>query len=75
VRYGDRERILGAMARIGTSGKGSLTLDWFERTRVLGVGPVSGYFYVQYFAGYGESLLDYNVRGQAQLRIGFAIVP
>jgi len=75
VRYGDRERILGAMARIGTSGKGSLTLDWFERTRVLGAGPVSGYFYVQYFAGYGESLLDYNVRGQAQLRIGFAIVP
>jgi phospholipase A1/A2 len=75
ARYGDRERIFGAMARIGTSGKGSLTLDWFERTRVLGMGPVSGYLYVQYFDGYGESLLTYNQRSDSQLRIGFAIVP
>ena len=75
ARYGDRGRIFGAMARFGNSGKGSLTLDWFERTRVLGMGPVSGYVYVQYFTGYGESLLTYNQQSRAQLRIGFAIVP
>jgi outer membrane phospholipase A len=36
---------------------------------------VSGYFHVQFFAGYGESILDYNVQRKSQLRVGFAIVP
>ena len=75
ARFGDRARIIGAMARVGTSGKGSMQLDWFERTRVLGMGPVSGYVYVQFFDGYGESLITYNQRSESQLRIGFAIVP
>jgi len=44
-------------------------------TRVLGFGPVSGYFHVQFFAGYGEDILDYNRRFKSQLRLGFAIVP
>ena len=42
---------------------------------MFGTGPVSGYLHVQFFTGYGESLLDYNVRNKSQLRIGFAIVP
>lgn len=75
LRYGDRQRSWVAMARTGTAGKGSLTLDYFERTRVLGFGPVSGYFHVQLFAGYGEDILDYNLRNKSQLRLGFAIVP
>lgn len=75
LRYGDDVRSWRAMARIGTADKGSLTLDWFERTRVLGFGPVSGYFHVQFFTGYGEDILDYNVRRKSQLRLGFAIVP
>jgi phospholipase A1/A2 len=75
LRYGDDVRSWRAMARIGTADKGSLTLDWFERTRVLGFGPVSGYFHVQFFSGYGEDILDYNVRRKSQLRFGFAIVP
>ena len=75
MRYGDRERSWRALARVGTAGKGSLQLDWFERTRVLGAGPVSGYLHVQIFTGYGESLLDYNQHNKSQLRIGFAIVP
>jgi len=75
LRYGDEVRSWVAMARLGTAGKGSLTLDWFERTRVLGFGPVSGYFHVQFFAGYGEDILDYNQRFKSQLRLGFAIVP
>ena len=75
LHYGDDVRSWRAMARLGTAGKGSLTLDWFERTRVLGFGPVSGYFHVQFFAGYGEDILDYDRRFKSQLRLGFAIVP
>jgi outer membrane phospholipase A len=63
------------VARLGTAGKGSLTLDWFERTRVLGFGPVSGYFHVQFFTGYGEDILNYNRRFKSQIRLGLAIVP
>jgi outer membrane phospholipase A len=39
------------------------------------LGPVSGYFYMQYFNGYGESLRDYDKRHTAQLRFGLAIIP
>jgi phospholipase A1 len=67
--------IASAMARTGTAGKGSLQLDLARRTRDLKFGPVSGYVYFQYFNGWGEDILDYNVRRNAQLRVGFAIVP
>jgi hypothetical protein len=63
------------MARVGTAGKGSLTLEWFERTRGRGPGLQSAYFFAQFFAGYGEDILDYDRRFQSQLRLGFAIVP
>lgn len=43
-------------------------------------GPLEGesgrtlaYWLVQYFSGYGETLLEYNVKGPAQLRIGLAV--
>jgi outer membrane phospholipase A len=64
-----------AVARRGNSGKGSLLLDVSKRSRDLRFGPVGGYFHLQYFNGYGEDILDYNVRRKAQLRLGFAIVP
>jgi len=63
------------VARIGTSGKGSLLIDFSKRTRDLRVGPVGGYLHVQYFNGYGEDILDYNLRRKPQLRFGVAIVP
>ena len=67
--------ITTAVVRVGTGGKASLLLDMSRRTRDIRVGPLSGYLHVQFFNGFGESILDYNVRREAQLRIGLAIVP
>jgi hypothetical protein len=64
-----------AVVRTGIAGKGSLLLDMSRRTRDVRVGPLSGYLHLQFFNGFGESILDYNVRRNAQLRVGLAIVP
>ena len=69
------EWITTAVARVGTAHKGSLLVDMSRRTRDIRVGPLSGYLHLQYFNGYGESILDYNVRRPWQLRVGLAIVP
>ena len=66
--------ITTAVARLGTTGKGALLMDFSRRMRDMKVGPLSGYLHFQYFNGYGESILDYNVRSW-NLRIGLAIVP
>jgi len=66
--------MVSALGRVGTAGHGSLQVDLSRRTRDLKFGPISGYLYVQYFNGYGEEFVDYNVRRSAQLRVGFAIV-
>ena len=63
------------VARTGTAGKASVLVDLSRRTRDIKVGPLSGYLHVQFFNGFGESILDYNVRRKAQLRVGLAIVP
>jgi len=76
VRYDSGGQwITTALARVGTSGKGSLLVDVSRRTRDIKVGPISGYLHFQFFNGYGESILDYNVRDPWQFRIGLAIVP
>jgi len=67
--------IVTTVARVGTAGKGSILVDLSRRTRDTRVGPLSGYLHIQYFNGYGEDILDYNIRDKAQLRIGLAIVP
>ncbi|WP_322998888.1 phospholipase A [Castellaniella sp.] len=36
---------------------------------------MNGYLYVQYFRGYGETLLGYNQKSDPQARIGIALVP
>jgi phospholipase A1 len=67
--------ITTVVARVGTAGKGSLQVDSARRTRDLKFGGVSGYLYAQYFNGYGEDILGYNVKRKSQFRVGFAIVP
>ena len=67
--------IVTPTVRVGTAGKGSLLVDVSRRIRDLKFGPVGGYLQFQYFTGYGEDILDYNVRRPSQFRIGFAIVP
>jgi hypothetical protein len=64
-----------AVARVGSEQRGSLLLDVSRRIRDLRFGPIGGYLHFQYFNGYGEDILDYNVRRKWQFRVGFAIVP
>lgn len=67
--------IATGVARRGRAGKASLLLDLSHRTRDIRFGPVGGYLHLQYFTGYGEDILDYNMRRKSQLRLGVAIVP
>lgn len=76
VRYDNGAQWIGtAVARFGTAGHGALLVDLSRRTRDMRIGPLSGYLHIQFFDGYGETIVDYNVRSKAQLRIGLAIVP
>jgi phospholipase A1/A2 len=76
LRYDAAGEWVGTVvARRGTLGKGSFLLDLSRRARDLRFGPVGGYFHLQYFTGYGEDILDYNLRRKSQVRLGFAIVP
>lgn len=76
VRYDSGGQwISTAVARLSAAGHGALLLDFSRRTRDMRIGALSGYVHIQYFNGYGETIVDYNVRRKAQLRIGLAIVP
>ncbi len=41
----------------------------------LGARGMNGYWFVQYFDGWGETILDYNRKLKAQFRTGLMIVP
>ena len=71
LRYGKIDGLeLRSNWRQGSEG-GSLQVDLTCPLRILSFGNFNGYVQVQYFTGYGETLLLYNQK-DSQLRVGFA---
>jgi len=75
LRYGKRDGwLFSGMLRRGTGGYESFQLDASYPLRQPFFANAGGYLHFQYFNGYGETLLDYNLRRTPQLRVGFSIV-
>lgn len=66
--------ILSGLYRQGTGGRNATQLEaaWPLKRTFLNM---NGHLYVQYFRGYGETLLGYDRKYDPQLRIGIALVP
>lgn len=75
LRYGKRDGwLFSGLLRKGDGSGYSAQLDASYPLRRPFFANAGGYVHFQYFNGYGETLLDYNVRRSPQLRIGFSIV-
>ncbi|HSL17238.1 MAG TPA: phospholipase A [Methylomirabilota bacterium] len=71
---GRSEWQIAATGRLGTSGKGAVQVDvTYPLDRLLRAG-VNTYLHLQYFDGWGESLLSYDQRLPWQVRLGIAVV-
>jgi phospholipase A1 len=55
------------------SSYGSVELNLSYPLSKLSGGDLTGWLMLQYFGGYGESLLDYNQKLDSQLRLGIAV--
>lgn len=66
--------VLTGLYRQGTEGRNATQLEaaWPLRRTFLNM---NGYVHVQYFKGYGETLLGYNQKSSGQVRLGLALVP
>lgn len=74
-RYGREEDwILTTQLRQGTGGHGSAQIDLSYPLRRPLFTRAGGFLHFQLFKGYGESLLDYNLERDTQVRIGFSMV-
>ena len=70
----DNGLVLSALYRQGDAGRRATQLEvaWpLSRTFL----HMNGYLHLQYFNGYGETLLGYNQRNDSQFRIGLSLVP
>jgi phospholipase A1/A2 len=75
LRVGRRDGLqLSTSYRKGTSTMGAVQVDLTYPIRRPFFANAGGYLMFQYFNGYGETLLNYDVKGPAQFRFGFAIV-
>lgn len=75
IRYGDeRGWLVSGRIRTGTAGYGSAQIAPSVPLRKPLFSRTGGFLSVQLFSGYGENLLDYNLKSPPQLRVGFAIV-
>jgi phospholipase A1/A2 len=66
--------LLTSILRRGSTGKGSAQFDMSFPVKQTSDPNTGGFFHVQYFSGYGESFLEYNVRRKSQIRAGFSVV-
>ncbi len=70
----DQGLVLGGLYRQGKYGRNTWQLDaaWPLRRTPLNM---NGYLYVQYFKGYGDTLLGYDQKSSPRVRVGLALVP
>ncbi|MCE2945898.1 MAG: phospholipase A [bacterium] len=73
IGHPDRWQFSSTLRRGTGKHFGSTLVEASYPLRTVSLGNLDGYIYFQYFNGYGESILDYDRRFPAQLRIGFAI--
>lgn len=66
--------MLGSLIRRGTSGKTGVQLDLSYPLRTSVFSGVGAFVHVQAFRGYGETLLEYDIKRDTQLRIGISLV-
>lgn len=66
--------VISGLYRQGAGSRNAtqLELAWPLKQSFL---ALNGYLYLQYFRGYGETLLGYNQKHAPQLRLGIALVP
>lgn len=66
--------ILAALLRQGTAGKSATQLDLSYPLRRSIFSGVGAFVHLQYFNGYGQTLMDYNHSTGSQLRLGISLV-
>jgi phospholipase A1 len=69
--YGDYDVTVSMRKGTGAIGYGSIEIDGKWRPRFFSYSRFTPFLYVQFFTGYGETLLTYNVALTA-FRVGFA---
>lgn len=70
----DNGAVVTAMYRQGDQRRRTTQLDFawpLQRTFL----NWNGYLHLQYFNGYGETLLGYNQRNESQFRVGLSLIP
>ena len=70
----DNGLVLTGLYRQGTEGRNAMQFEaaWpLQRTFL----NMNGYVHLQYFKGYGETLVGYNEKSSGQVRLGLALVP
>jgi outer membrane phospholipase A len=74
VRFGQEDGwLFDTTLRRGHSAKGSVQVDASYPLRKPTFGNLGGYLHLQYFNGYGESLVDYDRKLRSQFRVGLMV--
>ena len=75
VHYGNANSwLISALWQHGTEDKNAIQLDLSYPIRKEVIARNGGYFFIQTFYGYGESLLTYDQKQDVNIRLGFAFV-